>query len=176
MGSRRSLEILVQKGHRKIGMIKGDDKYSTMCERWRACEDVCKEQGIKLDPRYIKTSDLNFESAYQAAQELLTDSNELSAIYTLHYWGCAGLMKEARNKGIQIPEDISLSSFEAFDDWNTILSMSITSNRYPSIEMGQTAVQLLHQVIQSDSQISTSNVLLSSTFRLGDSVMEFTER
>jgi len=173
MGSRNALEVLIQKGHRKIGMIKGVDVYSTMRDRWRACEDVCHQYGIDLDLRYVKTSDLNFKSAYVAAQELLADYKEVSAIYSLHYWGCAGLMKEARNRGIQIPGDISLSSFEAFDDWNTIMPMSITSNSYPSVEMGQSAVKLLHQIIQSDSQVSTSSVLLQPSFREGKSVIDF---
>ncbi|MFT4106326.1 MAG: LacI family DNA-binding transcriptional regulator [Lacrimispora sp.] len=173
MGSRNALEVLIHKGHRKIGMIRGVDVYSTMRDRWRACEDVCNQYGIDLDLRYVKTSELNFKSAHLAAKELLADYKEFSAIYSLHYWGCAGLIKEARDRGIQIPRDISLSSFEAFDDWNTIMPMSITSNRYPSVEMGQSAVKLLHQIIQSDSNISTSSVLLHPSFQEGKSVVEF---
>ena len=174
-GSRTVIECLLEQGHRKIGFIKDNSKISTTKDRWTAVTDVYNERGLHLDEKYIFSSTLNFDESFEAARKLLDSSNDITAVYTLHYWGCAGLLREAGIRGIKIPDDLSVSSFDAFDDWNTILPMKITSNIYPSMEIGVSGVNLLSKSIsekRDSSALKTRTVILTPKFRLGESTRE----
>lgn len=173
LGAQRALETLIQKGHRKIGLIRGPSHLSTMQDRWQAAQDVLKKYDVQLDQRYIKQCDLDFATSYVVAQELLNESPMPTAICTLHYWGCAALMREAKNRNISIPQDISLSSFEVFDDWNTISPPEITSNTFPSYEMGQEAVRLLRREIEEQPH-QAERIQLDLTFHERKSVAVLT--
>ena len=167
--SRRALECLLQKGHRNIGIIRGPLELSTMRDRWQAAQDVLREYGVSPDGRCIQCADLNFESSHCAAQRLLRETPRPTAICALHYWGCAGVMREVQLLGIRIPEDLSFSSFEIFDDWNDLLPINITSNRYPTRQMGEMSVELLQRIIQ-DAQHQPEHIQLSLEFRERSSV------
>lgn len=170
-GTAQILNKLIEKGHRKIGFIRGVQKYSTMKERWKAIEDCCRENNISLDETYIETSSLTFVSGRDAAKRLFDKNLDITAIFCAHYWGCAGVINETFARGIQVPQDISIASFEAFDDWDIAVPQQITANVYPAFEMGQSVFATLLKQMEG-ARANREHLILDLSMNQADSILK----
>lgn len=109
----KAIRYAVEMGHSKIAIIKGNMEVSTALERYKAYIDVLNENAIELNPTYCLEGRYDQKTAYEATLTLL--SGQLDQLPTLIFSTnnrmTEGVMMALMEKGLNIPEDISLISF-----------------------------------------------------------------
>lgn len=152
-GVRQALEHLIQRGHRKIGMVAGRVNSYVMSERYHAFVDCLKEHGLPVSPASIKMCEATVQSTTAAAEELLCSPEARpTALFCINDVAAAGAYKAARRLGLRIPEDLAVSGF----DDSTLCPMlepELTSVHIDCRRMGELCVERLTQLLQHKKDI-----------------------
>lgn len=155
---RLAVEHLVQLGHQKIGYLgeyNSDGRYYAFCE-------ILKQNDIELNPCFIKRTGLRFEQGgYEVACELLKEKDLPTAVVTSYDQIAYGAMRAFRERGIRVPEDLSIVGFDniVMDAYHPVPLTSVTN---PVEQMGITAVKILLDAIRKPTTHVVQNVSLQS--------------
>ncbi|WP_018249640.1 LacI family DNA-binding transcriptional regulator [Orenia marismortui] len=111
LGIISALEYLINLGHRKIGFI-GSSKTAEVSQiRYKAYQSYLKARNLyKVD--YVWEGDFTRESGEKVAEEVLRLKDIPTAIISASDSMALGALKIFKDKGIRIPEDISLIGFD----------------------------------------------------------------
>jgi LacI family transcriptional regulator len=162
---REAVAYLVQQGHRTIGIVRGPHGFRSATERRLGFEDALKEAGIKLPRSLMAEGNYTFESGIAAANRLLDLSTRPTAIFASNDEMAAGVVHAARQRGLSIPEDLSIIGF---DDTSIAAHMwpPLTTVRWPIISMARSAaLKLVGDVIHPDSEADEPSMFLSTLVR-----------
>lgn len=139
---REATAYLIEKGHTRIGLIEGPEGFTSPQERRAGFEEAMAAAGLSLDPALVRPGSYTFESGVTAAQDLIALDRPPTAIFACNDEMAIGAMITCRRSGMLIPEDISIVGFD-----DTPLSShvwpSLTTVRWPIVEMARTAAQKL---------------------------------
>lgn len=111
----RIIEHATELGHKKIGYISAPKNSSVGLKRLAGYQTALLEYDLGFNEQFVYFGDYEFSSGYQAAGYF----HELTAMPTFIH--CAndlmamGLIKGLFEKGIRIPEDVSISGFDDID-------------------------------------------------------------
>jgi LacI family transcriptional regulator len=110
-GVERIVEYLVALGHRQIGFIGHHTVLGPLDERRRALFDtisvVCPEATVRI----AADSD-SLDGGRQAVREILSNGPMPTAIICVNDLMAVGALKELRERGIRVPEDVSVTGFD----------------------------------------------------------------
>ncbi len=143
---------LIERGHRRIGMIRGSEKYSSLQSRFHGYLAALGQSGIPVDDSMVLTpSGHGGRKGYEETIALLTRKNPPSAIYAASdktAYGAAAAMHEL---GVRVGEDVALigtdNVFSSADqpvplstyDTNSSLFGSVAMKRLLSAAAGEPA-------------------------------------
>jgi LacI family transcriptional regulator len=98
--------------------------------------------GLERDPALEVEADFQLDPGAVAAGSLLDLAEPPTAIFAFNDSIAIGAMHAARDRGVRVPEDLSIVGF---DDTKlaTVVAPRLTTVRQPLSEMGRTAVGLL---------------------------------
>ncbi len=105
---------LMDKGHRRIGMVGGNWSCSQISyRRLQGCQRAFEERGLPFDPeRQGEPSRYSMGESYQAALRLLDRCPDLTAIFAVSDVTAIGVLRALADRGRRVPEDISLVGFD----------------------------------------------------------------
>ena len=114
-----AVEELIRCGHRRIGIIGGyPDSFpeDNVALRITGAEEVLREKGIK----YNRDQDLAYcpfsmQDGYDAVNTLLERSPDITAVFAVSDMVAIGAKRALIDRGLRIPEDISLIGFDGLD-------------------------------------------------------------
>lgn len=114
----RAIEYLVEHGHRNIGVI-GGNRFDTTCIsylRYLGCMQTFEKHGMSFPPeqRYQKAR-FSYESGYHAMERLLATAPDTTAIFAMSDVMAIGACRFLRDKGIRIPDEISILGFDGIE-------------------------------------------------------------
>jgi len=139
---REATDHLIQQGHRLIGLIEGPDGFRSARERRLGFEDALKAAGVNLPRSLITQGNYTFETGVTAANRLLDLSPRPTAIFASNDEMAAGVVFAARERGISVPEDLSVIGFDdtpiAAHIWPPL-----TTVRWPIVSMARSAARKL---------------------------------
>ncbi len=138
--SYEAVSFLIQKGHRRIGMIKGIAGLTTSEERLAGYERALSEYGIPIDEELIKVSNSRIESGHELMLELLEQG--MTAVFAGNNVLTMGAMKAIKEKGLRIPEDVAIIGFDD-EEWCVITDPPLTVVYQPAPRIGEMAAELL---------------------------------
>lgn len=101
-----AVELLTDLGHRHITLINGETKYSYAQYREEGFRDAMAERG--LDVGWIASDATLEQHGYQAALRMLSEVDAPTGFVCFSTIIAAGVMQAARDKGLRIPDDISI--------------------------------------------------------------------
>ena len=164
---REAVAFLVQQGHRLIGLIEGPDGFRSARERRLGFEDALAAAGIKLPRSLIAQGNYTFETGVSAANRLLDLSPRPTAIFASNDEMAAGVVHTARDRGIEIPTELSVIGFDdtpiAAHIWPPL-----TTVRWPIISMARAAAfKLVGSLVNADSKAPEPSMFISSLVRRG---------
>lgn len=156
-GAKKAVSHLLSLGHRRIGLIRGQQEITTSLERQAGYEQALKEYGLPIDPALIHQADLRQvadsrqqaldllalpERSRQQTLDLLASLERPTALFTANTMITLGTLTAIHEIGLRIPDDIALV---AFDDipWATLLNPPLTAVPQPTYEIGTTAANML---------------------------------
>lgn len=109
--------LLIQLGHRRVGLINGDDTQTFAIFRERGVRRALSESGLVLEPSHIRSLVMTEENGYRAARALLEASNAPTAIVCSSLIMALGVVRAARDLKLSLPGDLSLVSHDDVFPW-----------------------------------------------------------
>lgn len=148
---------LLENGYRRIGALCGDMS-TTGRERYAGYEKALYTQGLTPNIEHVKYVQPKIEAGYAATLKMLDTSPAPDALLTTNSLLAAGALQAMRERGLVIPDDIALVTFDE-TTWAALVQPAITLIAQPTYEIGKTATELLLQRIADPSR-STRQVML----------------
>src|SRR6266700_2655054 len=167
-GSRSITAHLAGLGHRRIGVIAGPHNWLAGQARLAGHASALAEGGVLHPPELTRAGEPTAEFGCLAAGELLDLSPRPTALACFNDKTAVGALAAASERGLRVPEDLSVTGFDDIDLAQATSPM-LTTVRQPLAEMGRMAVSLLirlldgHQVEARHVELATDLVLRGST-------------
>ncbi|MBJ6121102.1 LacI family DNA-binding transcriptional regulator [Sphingomonas mollis] len=135
---RGALAQLIGMGHRRIGLIAGPHGFRSAHERRSGYEEAMAAAGIDVSRNWIAQGDYTFESGMRAGERLLDLSPLPTAIFASNDEMAAGALHAARQRGLDVPADLSILGF---DDTSIASHLwpPLTTIRWPIAPMARAA-------------------------------------
>jgi LacI family transcriptional regulator len=168
-GAFEAVSYLHAHGHRSIACIQGLKNTSSNQERVRGYRAALVEHGITIDETLIVGSNFGEENGYVETKLILNRERRPTAIFALGNLIALGILRALADEHLRVPEDLSLI---AFDDqpYFSFLSTPVTTVAQQNAEIGQIAVKLLLDEMESGRIREPSTLLLPTTLVVRKSV------
>jgi LacI family transcriptional regulator len=168
-GARRAVRHLLGLGHRRIGILAGDQRVTTGQDRLQGFLEELKAHGIPPDETLIRATAFTRSAAMGSATSLLSVGPRPTAIITANNILCEGAVRAIGALGLEVPADISIMSFDD-TPWMSLLPAPISVVDQPAREMGSTAAALLFDRIDNPDGGGIREIVLHPTLQLRASV------
>ena len=161
---RGATEYLIAQGHRRIGLIAGPHGFRSARERRLGFEEALAKAGIALPRSMIADGNYTFESGLTAAERLLDLMPRPTAIFSCNDEMAAGVMHAARQRGLDIPKDLSIVGF---DDTPVAAHVwpPLTTVRWPIASMARSAALKLTAGLDGEDIVEEPSLFLSTLIR-----------
>ena len=138
---------LLSLGHRRIGHVTGLNGHGARTWRHSGYRDALRKAGVLYDESLVVEGDFTFESGVAGARALLDQARPPTAIFAANDDTACGVMREAYERGLMIPGDLSVCGFDG-TPVSQLISPALTTVRQPCREMGCLAVESVLQAIR----------------------------
>ncbi|CAM4456934.1 LacI family transcriptional regulator [Paenibacillus endophyticus] len=166
-GSLNAVQTLLDKGHRKIGLITGSLGISTSNERMEGYKKALSNCGIEFDQSIVREVPANFESGYNCAKELLA-SADITALFVANNVLTMGVVACLQELKIRIPDELAVIGFDDYD-WTKITMPPLSVIRQPSFEIGVKAAEVMIQRIENPDVQQSNEYRLPTTLIMRES-------
>ena len=161
---------IIKHRHRDIGFIKGHPKHSASLLRFNGFLAAMKKYGFKPNEQWIKQGNFSFESGFDAGVQIFESSKIPTAIFASNDAMAAGIMKSAQMKGIEVPNNLSLTGFDDSAIAQQIWP-SLTTIKQPVQQMAAHAAKILIAkfdglVEKTESKEFKSELILRESLKL----------
>lgn len=162
---RGAVEYLIAQGHRRIGLVGGPHGFRSARERRAGFEDALNAAGIALPRSLIADGDYRFESGMHAGDRLLDLSLRPTAVFSANDEMAAGVVHAARQRGLEVPRDLSIIGFDdtpiAAHIWPPL-----TTVRWPIASMARSAtLKLIAGLDNREGIVEEPSLFLSTLIR-----------
>jgi LacI family transcriptional regulator len=137
------IEYLVEFGHTKIAVVTGFPNVNDRVDaRLKGIRKALRRFGVPLKPSRIVSTEYTFEEGGKALEKLLRLKERPTAIVGGNDILAVGVLREAKRRGIRIPEDLSIVGFGDLDIADQA-DPPLTTIRTPKREIGAAAANYL---------------------------------
>jgi LacI family transcriptional regulator len=150
-GGYDATRYLIELGHRRIGFITGTLDLGCSRDRLAGYEAALAERGWSIDPALIREGDFQQPAGFACAQALLAAPERPTAIFASNDVMAFGVMEAVRDRGLRIPDDVSIIGFDDIPQAATV-NPPLTTVRQPLAEMGARATRMLLTLIHNLDQ------------------------
>jgi LacI family transcriptional regulator len=159
-----AVDYLIDQGHKRIGLVLGPHGFRSARERRQGFEQALTAAKITLPRSMIAEGNYTFESGVMAADRLLDLMPRPTAIFACNDEMAAGVLHAARQRGIDVPRDLSIVGFDdtpiAAHIWPPL-----TTVRWPIISMARSAA--LKLTADGDEVVEEPSMFRSTLIRRG---------
>jgi LacI family transcriptional regulator len=138
---------LIDLGHTKVGHITGPRAHGNLTDRAKGFLKAFHDRGLP-EPDVIY-GEHTFAGGYESANQLLGPDRRITAIFAGNDVLAFGCIRAAIEKGIRIPDDISIIGFDNVEI-SQITSPPLTTIDQPKYEIGKAAIEMLLNMIAKD--------------------------
>jgi LacI family transcriptional regulator len=176
--ARRATRILVDAGHRNIAYVTAVDAEghdyrdlgqiytSSVRERIEGFLAACRDGGIDHPERHIRLGAMTPGETRKVATKLLSSPDRPTAIFASDSLIALEIFKVIRERGLRVPEDISLITFHDAD-WTSVTSPPITVIDQPVYGLGKSVAELLIRRLKGDIRQPERVILATSIIERG---------
>ena len=143
-GALAATRHLLELGHRRIGMIVGQQDISTAVDRHRGFRSALESAGVAYHPELVLSGQHREDDGYRSARTLLSlpPGRRPSALFVGNNEMTAGAVLATRELGLHIPGDLSIVGFDD-SRWAQTMSPPLTVIAQPAYELGTLACEHL---------------------------------
>lgn len=159
LGAKLAMQHLIGLGHEKIAHISGFLYTETGLERLEGYRKSLNAAGLPFDSECMVEAGFTEQQGYIAMQKLLSLTNPPTAVFAANDLMAMGAMTAIMEKGLRVPEDISLVGFD--DIWvANRITPALTTVKIPLIEMGSLAMKIISDKI-AQKEIQDERIILT---------------
>jgi LacI family transcriptional regulator len=161
-----AINYLIGLGHRRIGFVAGPEGFRSAHEREQGYRDAMAAAELDYGPDQVASGNYTFESGHAAGVRLLDAAPRPTAIFASNDEMAAGVLHAARERGIAVPEALSIVGFD-----DTAIAAHIwpplTTVRWPIVPMARSAALKL---IAPEAAKEQPSLFLSDLIRRSSAV------
>lgn len=167
-GAVLAMRHLIERGHRRIGLIAGNFSPHVYISRYNGYCDVLKEHNCDVDACLVRTIEPTVEQAIESTNSLLAMEDRPTALFCTNDTIAIGAMKSALRAGLRIPEDIAIIGYDDSEN-SRMVEPELTTIRVDKAAMGRIAAERLIAQIEGEKpckeniQTSVELVIRQST-------------
>jgi len=170
-GMRDLVTYVYNKGHRKIAYVHGYESAVTssrLTSFYRTMEDF----GVDVPDEYVITSAYrDTEGAFNATNELLDLPNPPTCILYPDDFAAFGALSAIRQRGLNVPEDISIAGYDGIEIGKRISPVMTTLDQ-DTDRIGRTAASKLIDLINNPKSTLIEQVIIEGYLAEGESVRD----
>jgi DNA-binding LacI/PurR family transcriptional regulator len=169
-GIRQAVQHLAALRHTRIAFVAGPVHLRSALARREAFKQSMEEIGLEVAPELLAVGDHTMEGGMRALVQLIHLRNRPTGVICSNDMSAIGVMREAYDQGIRIPEDLSLVGF---DDIRLAQFMipPLTTVQMSQTELARIAFEALRGDVERDSpaegkseyELTTNLILRRST-------------
>ncbi len=168
-GAYKIVNYLVERGITKVAILNGSKNMDVCKERYDGYASAIEDNGLFLNPEYVKYTNLTKEDAYLKTFELLALDDKPQAILAFNDYVALNAMQVCKQKGLIPNKDIYFVSFANLPICSYMENPPIASVEQFAYTMGETAAQILVEAMNSTEKTpSFMEVVLSTEIHIHD--------
>ncbi|AEF53133.1 LacI family DNA-binding transcriptional regulator [Marinomonas posidonica] len=169
-GGRLAAEHLISLGHQSISIIGAPDQSEPVKLRTEGAIETCKKAGIKV-PNTILGSKHSVWACESLANEALSFSPRPTAIIATSDIAAIGVLHAARELGINIPEDLSVTGFDDTPMASYVFP-PITTIAQPIEEIAEVAIKTMISFIKKANIDINQKIMLPVNLKIRKSTIQ----
>jgi LacI family transcriptional regulator len=147
-GAYNATEYLIKLGHKRIGFITGSMDLGCAVDRLEGYRSALHTHHISDTPDLIYEGTFFQPDGYAGASVLLDLAEPPTAIFASNDVMAMGVMDAVRNRGLRVPDDISVVGFDNIPQ-SAAVYPSLTTVQQPLEQMGRVATQMLLGILKT---------------------------
>lgn len=149
-GAYLATSYLIKSGCKRIAMISGPIDSIAMTKRLEGYQRALVDGGLLFDPTIIAVGSWNKETGYDNMLRLLSTDTPPDGVFCQNDYIAVGAMNAAREKGVKIPDELSVIGF-GNSQISDNLEVPLTTVIPPCVDIGRQAFLILMKKRQSPS-------------------------
>ena len=149
--SYNAVSALIAKGHKRIAMITGPKSVFTAKERQVGYLRALSDHGVLYDDALFISGENDFATGYHGFETLINQPVVPTAVFTTNYDITLGFITAARERGIQIPEQIDIFGYDCVDIC-TMMKPPLPVVQQPEKNIGRTAAEYLIERLNNSTE------------------------
>jgi LacI family transcriptional regulator, galactose operon repressor len=142
-GGRTATEVLLNKGHRRIGFINTVDRTPAALGRLEGYKQALQAYDVPFDENLVRFHVGESWGGYQGTLELLQLREPPTAIFCFKDLMAMGAYDALRTLGLSIPTDVAVMGFDNQELIAAQLSPPLSTIQLPHYQMGKWAIEFL---------------------------------
>jgi LacI family transcriptional regulator len=151
-GTYVAAEHLIKNGHTKLAFIGGEPPGTGINQRLNGYLQALRDYKIEENCQLVCIDSYHSESGYRNVNMLLNKGLSFTGVVCGNDLIAFGVIKALKERGLKIPEDISIIGFDDIY-LSALFDPSLTTIRQPIYEMGSHAVDVLIRLIKGENVI-----------------------
>ncbi|MEW9669408.1 LacI family DNA-binding transcriptional regulator [Ammoniphilus sp. 3BR4] len=149
-GAFLGVKHLIDRGHQKIAYCTGGlfTEHGKDKDRNQGYQKALEEAGIKVNPQWIFVNQHSIEDGKQVMRQILEMEDRPTAVFTGSDEVAAGMIMEAKEHQVRIPEDLAIIGFDD-QPHAEMLEPKLTTIRQPIEQMGEKAMEILIEMLHN---------------------------
>lgn len=139
-GGYLATKYLIDKGHKRIGIITGPDINEPSNDRLEGYKLALGQAGIEFDMSLVYEKNFRSQSGYEATDILI--KNGATAIFATNDLMASGVYKAVFELGLKVPDDVSVIGYDNVN-LTELLDPHLTTITQPKMQMGKLAAKML---------------------------------
>ena len=162
---------LIERGHRRIGMLSGRASISTTIERVAGYHRALREAGLELDGELVRSGESTSEGGAAATSTLLDLDSPPTALFS------GNNLMTITSHGLSVPDDVAVVGFDDFPfPWSDAFRPHLTTIAQPTYELGRRAAEMLVDALNTSSPPAPLRVVLDGKLVIRESSGAFIPR
>jgi LacI family transcriptional regulator len=142
-GGRTATEVLLNKGHRRIGFLNSVDPIPAAFGRLEGYKQALKAYDIPFDENLVRFHVTESRGGYLGTLELMQLREPPTAIFCFKDLMAIGVYEALRTLGLSIPEDVAVMGFDNQELIAAQLFPPLSTMQLPHYHMGKWALEYL---------------------------------
>jgi LacI family transcriptional regulator len=144
-GGYRATKLLLDNGHRRIGLITGEPWMEAARDRLKGYRRALHEFGVTYEPEFVMQGNWSPSSGYDNTRKLLALPQRPTAIFCQNDRMAIGCYEALKEAGLSIPHNISVVGYDD-EEISRHLTPQLSTVVLPHRAMGHWAVQKLNEM------------------------------
>lgn len=149
--AKNAVELLLEKGHKSIGIIGGPRDVFTAQERLEGYCKAHEEAGIPVRESLICHGDYTIQGGVQALEELVKRNPDMTAVFVTNYEMTMGAVIGVNELGIRIPEALSVIGFDNVQ-FARACSPKLTVVTQPTHEIAREVAEIILRRLEGETE------------------------